>query len=550
MKSAGTPVLRSAVRATAILATLNIVCAQTATLLPAELTDYANFGLSSAVQGTRLVAGAPFQATNGLPAAGGAYVYDRNGGAWTESAALVASDIQAHDRFGIDVALDGDTLIVGAESEGTFTQLYGAAYVFVRSAGVWTEQAKLIAPVRVHNSRFGGAVALSGDTAVVGALQDSSIASLAGSVHVFVRNGGIWSHQAKLTVNDVGFQAAFGYDVALDGDMLLAGAPFDSVANFSGLGSVHVFERSGTSWTKTAKLQPTVFEAGLRFGAGLALCGARAVAGSYSLPGKAFVLERANGAWSETATLQPLDPDATAFFGFNVALDAERVAVGATYELVDVNGALVQAGAAYVFDENGTQWRLAQQLFSPHPGDDNAFGGVALDGATLVVGEMRDDPNNRGTVFVYELGGLNTYCTAGTSTQACSAHVSLAGTPSISSTAPALITASGVGAQTNGVVFIGATTIAAPWASASTSRLCVAQPLARVSLEQTSGGTAAGCDGVLTADVNSVLRSQGGVLLGQFVLVGATVHAQAWYRDPPAPKGSNLSDALSFSFYP
>jgi hypothetical protein len=537
------------VRIAAVAACPAELLAQSATLVPPSPIEQGWFGHCVALESGRLAVGAPFSEDPGGLYTGRAYVYERAGGAWSVSADLLASDGEELDRFGIDVALAGATVLVGAESEGPGSIMYGAAYVYVKTAVGWIEQAKLTAPVRVAGSRFGLDVALSGDTAAVAAMQDSSVASLAGSVHVFTRNGATWTHQQQLTVNDVTTQAAFGFGLALDGDVLIASTPYDDWANLFDVGSVHVFERTGTTWNKYAKLSPLAPSGSLRFGASLALQSGTMVVGTFDLPGAAFVLEGAGAVWNQTAELRPLDPDATTFFGVHVALDGSRAAVGALMENV-FDPFTPSSGAVYLFDRVGSSWTLVQRLVSPTPAQDDAFSAVALDGVEFAVGETRDGATNIGAVHVYELGGPLSYCTAGTSTNGCTPHLSLDRLASVTSTAPADLVASGLDGQTSGLAFLGAAASATPWAPGSTSTLCALQPLARLPPVAATGGSAGACDGSLVSDVNAFLAAHGGALLGQPVLVGTRVHAQVWFRDVLAPKGSNLSDALAFVFYP
>ncbi len=112
----------------------------------------------------------------------------------SEEAKLTASDAAADDVFGGSVAVSGDTVVVGAENAGSF----GSAYVFVRSGGTWSQQAILTASDLVDKDHFGFSVAISGDTAVVGSVAETSV-SRSGSAYVFVRSAGTWTPQAKLT---------------------------------------------------------------------------------------------------------------------------------------------------------------------------------------------------------------------------------------------------------------------------------------------------------------------------------------------------------------
>jgi hypothetical protein len=112
------------------------------------------------------------------------------------------------------------------------------------------------------------------------------------------------------------------------------------------------------------------------------------------------------------------------------------------------------------------------------------------------------------------------------------------------------LTASGVEGQRTGIIFVGFQQQASPWAAGSTSFLCITPPTARIPPPQSSGGTDGQCDGVLTADINAFVQANGATLLGQPVLAGLACNAQCWFRDPLAPKGTNLSNGVRFTFCP
>jgi hypothetical protein len=151
------------------------------------------------------------QTNNGAPAAGAAYVFVRNGATWTQQAYLKAFNASVVDGFGAAVAISRDTVVVGASAESSNANgvngdgnnnnspLSGAAYVFVRSGTNWTQQAYLKASNNGSDDHFGGSVAVSGDTALVGALFECAPAGgmatratttrSAGAAYIFVRNG-------------------------------------------------------------------------------------------------------------------------------------------------------------------------------------------------------------------------------------------------------------------------------------------------------------------------------------------------------------------------
>jgi hypothetical protein len=182
------------------------------------------FGRSVALDGDTLVIGTPEEAHYPVRP-GSAYVFVRTGSVWTEQAKLIASDGVSWDSFGTSVVVDGDTAIVGADRDDDNGEETGSAYVFTCTGGVWTQQAKLIAS-DAAGYHFGNSVALDGDTAVIGRYADDDYGETSGSAYVFTRAGGVWSQQAKLLAPDASQWDLFGASVSLVGDTTVIGAPY------------------------------------------------------------------------------------------------------------------------------------------------------------------------------------------------------------------------------------------------------------------------------------------------------------------------------------
>ena len=157
---------------------------------------------------------------------GSAYVFVRSGGVWSQQQKLEASDAAADDRFGFSVAISGETVVVGAPGDDGAAGIdQGSAYVFVRSGGVWSQQQKLLASDAAADDDFGSSVAISGETVVVGApWDDDATGFYQGSAYVFVRSGGVWSQQQKLLASDAAGGDAFGFSVAISGETVVVGA--------------------------------------------------------------------------------------------------------------------------------------------------------------------------------------------------------------------------------------------------------------------------------------------------------------------------------------
>jgi len=363
----------------------------------AQASDY--FGYSVAVSGDTVVVGA----SSASSAAGAAYVFVRNGTTWNEQQKLMASDAEAGDWFGTSVAVSGDTVVVGSryEDEGGFYA--GAAYVFVRNGTTWTEQDKLMASDAQAGDEFSYSVAVSGDTVVVGARGEDSGGSDAGAAYVFVRNGTSWVQQDKLMASDAQVYDWFGYSVAVSGDTVVVGAPYEASGGFDA-GAAYVFVRNGTAWSQQAKLTASDAEAYDWFGYSVAVAGDTVVVGAYGEDdggtdaGAAYVFVHDGTSWDEQGKLMASDAQAYDYFGVSVAVSGNTVAIGAFHE--DDGG--ISAGAAYVFVYDGTSWDEQAKLMASDAQANDQFGvSVAVSGDTVVVGAPYEDSGGSDTGAAY-----------------------------------------------------------------------------------------------------------------------------------------------------
>ncbi|MCA2971618.1 MAG: hypothetical protein INH43_24140, partial [Acidobacteriaceae bacterium] len=370
------------------------------------------------------------QSSNAASNAGAVYIFVRSGGSWSQQAYLKASNTGAGDRFGQDVAISGDTVVVGAIDEdsdatgvngpvgpggcaagdaacqsGTQSNnaaaAAGAAYVFVRTGSTWSQQAYLKASNADAADEFGYAVAISGDTVVVGARGERSTATgvdgdqynecapAAGAAYVFVRSGSSWSQQAYLKASNTDSSDVFGASVAISGNTIVVGALGESSAaagvngndgdnSSTASGAAYVFVRSGSSWSQQAYLKASNPDLGDNFGVAVAISGDTVVAGAryeassaagvngnqssnlMSGAGAAYIFVRNAGAWSQQAYLKASNPGDQDEFGYSVAIDGDTVAVAARYEASNatgVNGPLGTGGctAAEATCQPGTQ---------------------------------------------------------------------------------------------------------------------------------------------------------------------------------------------------
>jgi len=369
-----------------------------------------NFGGIVSVDSDTALIGAWYDDDNGADS-GSAYVLTRTGTTWTQQAKLLASDGAAGDWFGYSVALSGDTALVGAVANDDNGNDSGSAYVFTRSGTTWTQQAKLLASDAAAGDQFGFMVAISGDTALVGANWDDDNGDKSGSVYVFTRTGTTWTQQQKLLASDG--QAGDRFSLCfLDGDTALIGAFYDD-DNGVDSGSAYIFTRSGTTFTQQAKLLPSDGAAGDNFGFSAFLDGDTAIIGAYmdddmgSNSGSAYVFTRTGTTWTQQAKLLASDGAAgDNFGGYGLGFSGDTALIGALGD--DDMGS--NSGSVYVFTRTGTTWTQTQKIIALDGQAGDNFGYYTfLSGDTALIGAPNDDDNgaNSGSAYVFTKTGLN-----------------------------------------------------------------------------------------------------------------------------------------------
>jgi len=371
------------------------VCADCDPQQLAEWTDFDpgvgdRFGYAVALDGDTAIVGVRDDDIPRASTAGSVLVYVRSGGLWGLQAQLTASDASGADRFGCAVALDGDTVVIGASGAGV-----GAAYVFVRSGGVWTEEAKLNSAGVGFD--FGKAVAVDGDTVVVGVeYDDHGGGNAAGSAVVFFRSDEEWTEQAFLTAPDAADGDHFGNSVAVEGDTVVVGSKWDNHQAGAAAGSAWIFHRDSGTWFPEAKLTAGDTMAGDRFGMAVALSEDTVLVGATHVDhtgvadaGAVYVFIRQGVLWSQQARLITTAPEEFDRFGISLDLDGDIAVVGVPWD--DHNG-LVDAGSAHLFLRSGGEWSEQAWLTASDAAQREEFGhAVAVDVDRALIGAPLDD---------------------------------------------------------------------------------------------------------------------------------------------------------------
>jgi hypothetical protein len=350
-------------------------------------------GCAIAIDGNTVVVGAHKDRNGSGVKPGTAYVFVRSGNLWIQQQQLNASE--NGDRFGYAVAISGDTIVIGAPNDNINNRSnQGSAYVFVRSGGVWLLQQKLTAGKGKADEEFGHSVAIKGDTIATGAPNtDVGANASQGAVYLFTRAGEVWSQQQKLTASDGTANSVFGSRLVLSNDMLVVSAVYAVGGSTQDQGAAYVFTRSGTSWNQSQKLTASDGEAEDQFGYSLSISGDTLVVGARSdklsnppRVGSAYVFKRAGGNWSQQQKLTGEAGGGSEGFGISVSVSGNRIAVGAfTFDV----GVHSSQGVVFIFTQANGVWTQSQKLTSDDGATDDAFGyGVALSANTLAVGAI------------------------------------------------------------------------------------------------------------------------------------------------------------------
>lgn len=318
---------------------------------------------------------------------------------------LTPHDPGPFDDYGDAVSIDGDVAIVGASTKPYNGMNYvGAAYIYRRVAGVWTEEAKLLPPGAEIHDNFGTSVAIQGDVAVVGA-PDFAVSSFSGTgrAWVFRRIAGVWTLEQELVPSTAGIDSSCGTYVDLDGDtIVVAGRPLP----LFNPAFVAVFVHNGSTWVEEQVIQTT---GQLTWRMKLDLQGDRLALPSASeevlgVPGAGvvYIHERTAGVWAETARIAPLAPSDSEGFGTSFSLDGNFIAIGAPFD--DSRGH-ASAGRIDIFRYQGGVWGWEAELQASNPASYGEFGTkIELENGLLLTSSPSNSsgsPQNRGAAQIY-----------------------------------------------------------------------------------------------------------------------------------------------------
>ena len=358
------------------------------------------------IDGVALV-GAPWEDQRGGDA-GTAYLYLRSGTVWSQTQKITGADGGGGDRFGTRVVADGERLAVGAYRDIGTEQ--GSAYVFARTGTTYKETRKLTADDRASYDYLSLGLGLSGEVVLAGAYGDDDKGTLSGSAYFFELCEA--KKETKITASDGYNSDEFGYAVAVSGDTAVVGSRYDDDYGTNS-GSAYVFTRSGQSWGQQQKLNASDAGAHDYFGWSVSVSGDTTVVGAQredqqgTDAGAAYVFARTGTSWSQQGKLTAWDGTTSDYFGTAVATTSDTAVVGS---YLDDNARGGDAGAAYVFARTGTTWSHQLKIIASDGGASDHFGyAVSISGNTALIGSRYDDDRagNAGAAYVYTRTGTS-----------------------------------------------------------------------------------------------------------------------------------------------
>ena len=362
------------------------------------------FGESVAISGDFAIVGA-YGENGTLESSGAAYILSFDGYTWSETQKLTASDVSGLNKFGQSVSISENYAIVGAYGDNNNGESTGSAYIFYYNGNTWIEMQKLTANNTVSWDKFGQTVSISGNYAAIGAYGDSDKGESAGAVYIFHYDGSTWSQSQKLTANDGSPWDKFGQAVAILGDYAIIGAYGDS-DNGPLSGSAYIFHYNGINWVQLQKLKPGDGASWDHFGQSVAISGNVAIVGAYKdddkgdSSGSIYIFYNNGSSWVLEQKLTASDGLPADCFGYSVSISGDYTIVGAYGD--DEKGVL--SGSAYIFYYDGSNWTQIQKLNATDAEASDYFGkSVTIYGNYALAGAYGDDVNGEssGSAYIY-----------------------------------------------------------------------------------------------------------------------------------------------------
>lgn len=391
-----------------------------AKLTASDAEQWDKFGSIVSMSNDTIVVGAPYEDGPGI-SRGAVYVYKRNQvepGSWVEVTKLISPDNEDNGFFGRSAAVCEDTIIVGGLLRNDLGEFHGYAYIFERNQGGienWGIVKKITKPDINGLDSFGLSVAINENTIVIGDPTDNTSAEKSGSAYIYDRNQGgqnNWGEVAKLFASDGEESDYFGHSVSVNGNTIIVGA-WGEDGSGTDRGAAYIFERNEggeNHWGERVKLTASESEDKDFFGFTTAIDNQTIVVGAFREyeQGSAYVFDRNEGGlgnWGVVARLVASDAENVDYYASNVTIDQDIIAVGSAGE----DGIGSNRGAVYIYGrdlEGNNSWGELTKLTASDPEDEDLFGiSVAIDNNGLAVGAVFEGDllTRPGAVYVYRL---------------------------------------------------------------------------------------------------------------------------------------------------
>lgn len=358
---------------------------------PADGMPGDKFGRAVCISGDYAIIGADQDEVGGNVNQGSVYIYEKTNGAWMMKSKLLANDGAASDRFGFSVSISGNYAIIGAINSNSNE---GAAYIFFRDNGTWVQQSKLAV---AGSQGFAQSVSIAGDYVIIGdPFRTIGSDYGQGAAYIFTRTGSNWTQQAQL-ISDTGEQDDnFGFAVSISGNNAVVGSPNENFNSAPMVGYTYVFVRNGTQWNEQTRFYEPSNQQFSFFGTTVTISDSTLVVGNQSLSSgqKVYVYTRSGATWTLQQTLNATNQLFGPGFGCSISISGDYLIVGSKGALVNSYDPGSNNGAALIFKRTGITWNLTRIIRDPAGFTNHALGSsVSINGNNILVGAPNASSN-------------------------------------------------------------------------------------------------------------------------------------------------------------
>jgi len=358
------------------------------------------------ISGNYAIVGAQGNNENGA-LAGAAHFFKKEGSEWVNDQKVVPTDVSPNDRFGRSVAIWGDYAIVGSPFDDINGFFSGSAFIYHRIGQSWIQEYKITPEDGEASDRFGWEVDIWEDYIIVGTLNDYTPAQAStGSAYIFKRDGEIWNQVSKLSPETGCSFDEYGSALSIKDNLALVGAHFNDTLGVNS-GAAYLYANQDTAWVLQQTFVASDGSATAQYGIsvsvseGLATIGAHQDVLDNDTTGAVYVYRNVDGVWEEEAKL--VTPETTTNIAFGISNDHldDRIVIGTT----NANSEFAaQTGAVFVFDHDGTDWVYERKINANDAQNVDFFGvSVAMDGDFIIAGAPGEDTNggDAGAAYIH-----------------------------------------------------------------------------------------------------------------------------------------------------